>query len=104
MKRIESSVKHIPYSQEQVYTKVSDLSNLRSLVDRIPEDQKKNINLENLECTADKVSTTVSPIGTVELLVCRSPRPVQMCQDGDTALTHCAHFLDSDSIHRRIRL
>ena len=48
MKRIESSVKHIPYSQEQVYTKVSDLSNLRSLVDRIPEDQKKNINLENL--------------------------------------------------------
>ena len=74
MKRIESSVKHIPYSQEQVYTKVSDLSNLRYLVDRIPEDQRKGINLENLECTPDKVSTTVSPIGTVELaVVARDP-------------------------------
>lgn len=74
MKRIESSVKHIPYSQEQVYTKVSDLSNLRYLVDRIPEDQRNNINLENLECTPDKVSTTVSPIGTVEFaVVARDP-------------------------------
>ena len=74
MKRIESSVKHIPYSQEQVYTKVSDLSNLKNLMERIPEDQKKNINLENLECTPDKVSTTVSPIGTVELaVVARDP-------------------------------
>ena len=74
MKRIESSVKHIPYSQEQVYAKVSDLSNLRYLVDRIPEDKRNNINLENLECTPDKVSTTVSPIGTVEIaVVARDP-------------------------------
>ena len=74
MKRIESSVKHIPYSQEQVYAKVSDLSNPRYLVDRIPEDKRNNINLENLECTPDKVSTTVSPIGTVEIaVVARDP-------------------------------
>ena len=69
MKRIESNVKQIPYSQESVYAKVSDLSNLRDLIDRIPEDQKNNVNLENLECTADKVSTTVSPIGKVELVI-----------------------------------
>ena len=74
MKRIESNVKQIPYSQESVYAKVSDLSNLRELIDRIPEDQKQNINLENLECTTDKVSTTVSPIGKVELaIVSREP-------------------------------
>ena len=74
MKRIESNVKQIPYSQESVYAKVSDLSNLRELIDRIPEDQKHNINLENLECTTDKVSTTVSPIGKVELaIVSREP-------------------------------
>ena len=74
MKRIESSVKHIPYSQEQVYTKVSDLSNLRYLVDRIPEDQRNNIKLENLECTPDKVSTTVSPVGQIEIgVVARDP-------------------------------
>ena len=69
MKRIESSVKQIPYPQESVYAKVSNLSNLRELIDRIPQDQKQNINLENLECTTDKVSTTVSPIGKIELVI-----------------------------------
>jgi len=74
MKRIESSVKHIAYSQEQVYAKVSDLSNLKALIDRIPEDQKQDINLENLECTPDKVSTVVQPVGKVEVaIVSREP-------------------------------
>ena len=74
MKRIQSSVKQIPYSQEQVYAKVSDLSNLKTLIDRIPEDQRKGINLENLECTPDKVSTVVQPIGKVEIaIVSRDP-------------------------------
>ena len=74
MKRIESSVKHIAYSQEQVYAKVSDLSNLKTLIDRIPEDQKQGINLENLECTPDKVSTVVQPVGKVEVaIVSREP-------------------------------
>lgn len=74
MKRIESSVKHIAYSQEQVYAKVSDLSNLKTLIDRIPEDQKQGINLENLECTPDKVSTVVQPVGKIEVaIVSREP-------------------------------
>ena len=74
MKRIESSVKQIPYSQEQVYAKVSDLSNIKTLIDRIPEDQKKGINLENLECTPDRVSTVAQPIGKVEIaIVSREP-------------------------------
>ena len=74
MKRIESNVKQIPYSQESVYAKVSDLSNLRELMDRIPEDQKQNIKLEDLECTVDRVSTTISPIGKVEFaIISREP-------------------------------
>ncbi len=74
MKRIESGVKHIPYPQESVYNKVSDLSNIKHLADRIPEDQRQGINLENLECTPDKVTTTVSPIGQIEFgVVAREP-------------------------------
>ncbi len=74
MKRIQSSVKQIPYSQELVYAKVSDLSNIKTLIDRIPEDQKKGINLENLECTPDRVSTVAQPIGKVEIaIVSREP-------------------------------
>ena len=74
MKRIESGIKHIPYSQESVYSKVSDLSNLKYLVDRIPEDQKNQFKAEDLVCTPDRVSCTVSPIGQVEVgVVGRDP-------------------------------
>ena len=39
MANFESSVKVIPYSQERVYAKLSDLSNLESVKDRLPEDK-----------------------------------------------------------------
>ena len=74
MKRIESSVKHIPYPQESVYSKVSDLSNLRYVAERIPEDQKQQFNIENLECSTDHVSCTISPVGPFEIgVVAREP-------------------------------
>lgn len=74
MKRVESNIKQIPYSQESVYAKVSDLSNLRSLADRIPADQQSQFKVENLECTPDTVSCTISPIGQIEVgIVSREP-------------------------------
>ena len=48
MKRIESSVKQIPYPQEQVFAKVSDLSNLKDVADRIPADQMGQFNLQDV--------------------------------------------------------
>lgn len=74
MKRVESNIKQIPYSQESVYAKVSDLSNLRGLADRIPADQQSQFKVENLECTPDTVSCTISPIGQIEVgIVSREP-------------------------------
>ncbi|MBR4810427.1 MAG: SRPBCC family protein [Bacteroidaceae bacterium] len=74
MKRIESGIKQIPYSQESVYGKVSDLSNLKYLAERIPEDQKNQFKAEDLECTPDRVSCTISPIGQIEVgVVAREP-------------------------------
>ena len=74
MKRIESSVKQIPYPQESVYNKVSDLSNLKYLADRIPEDQKNQFKVEDLVCTPDRVSCTVSPVGQIEVgVISREP-------------------------------
>lgn len=74
MKRVESNIKQIPYSQESVYAKVSDLSNLRGLTDRIPADQQNQFKVENLECTPDTVSCTISPIGQIEVgIVSREP-------------------------------
>lgn len=74
MKRIESSVKHIPYPQESVFAKVSDLSNLKYVLDRIPADKKDQVNVQDLECTPDRVSCTVSPVGQIEVgIVSREP-------------------------------
>lgn len=74
MKRIESSVKQIPYPQESVFAKVSDLSKLKYLIDRIPADQKDQFNVQDMECTPDRVSCTVSPIGQIEVgVISREP-------------------------------
>jgi len=74
MKRVESNVKHIPYPQESVYAKVSDLSNLRYLADKIPAEQKDQFKTENLVCTSDTVKCTISPIGEIEFkVVSREP-------------------------------
>ena len=67
MKRVESNVKHIPYPQESVFAKVSDLSNLRDLADRIPAEQADQFKIEDLECTPDTVSCNISPVGQFEI-------------------------------------
>ena len=43
MSNFESSVKVIPYSQERVYNKLSDLSNLEAVKDRLPKDKVQDL-------------------------------------------------------------
>ena len=43
MANFESSVKVIPYSQERVYNKLSDLSNLEAIKDRLPQDKVEQL-------------------------------------------------------------
>ena len=43
MSKFESSIKHIPYRQQAVYDKLSDLSNLEKVRDKIPADKKSAI-------------------------------------------------------------
>ena len=74
MKRVESNVKHIPYPQESVFAKVSDLTNLRDLADRIPAEQADQFKIEDLVCTPDTVSCNISPVGQIEIgVVSREP-------------------------------
>ena len=60
MANFESSVKVIPYSQERVYAKLSDLSNLESVKGRLPEDKIQDL---------DTLSFSVSPIGQLTLQI-----------------------------------
>lgn len=64
MSQFESSVKQIPFSQECVYAKLSDLSNLESMKDRIPQDKVKDISFDS-----DTLTFSVDPVGKITLQV-----------------------------------
>ena len=87
MSNFESSVKVIPYSQERVYSKLSDLSNLEAIKDRLPQDK-----VQDLSFDSDTLSFSVSPIGQltlqiverepskcIKLATTNSPIPFNMC-------------------------
>ena len=60
----------IPYSQEQVYGKLSDLNNLEAVKDRIPTDK-----VQDLQFDADTVSFSVSPVGRLSLRIVNREEP-----------------------------
>lgn len=64
MSNFESSVKVIPYSQERVYSKLSDLSNLEAIKDCLPQDK-----VQDLSFDSDTLSFSVSPIGQLTLQI-----------------------------------
>ena len=64
MTKFESSVKVIPYSQERVYNKLSDLSNLEAIKDRLPQDK-----VQDLSFDSDTLSFNVSPVGQITLQI-----------------------------------
>ena len=64
MTKFESSVKVIPYSQERVYSKLSDLSNLESVKDRLPQDKVKDLSFD-----CDTLSFNAAPIGQITLKI-----------------------------------
>lgn len=64
MSKFESSVKVVPFSQERVYNKLSDLNNLESVKDRIPDDKVQNMSFDQ-----DTLTFDVSPVGEITLKV-----------------------------------
>lgn len=62
MTKFESSVKVISASQEAVYEKLSNLSNLETVKDRLPQDKVKNLSFD-----AESLSIEAAPIGKITL-------------------------------------
>ena len=60
MTKFESGVKVVPASQEAVYEKLSDLSNLEKVKDRLPEDKVKNLSFD-----AESMTIEVAPVGKI---------------------------------------
>ena len=64
-----SEIKTIPYSDECIFSMLSDLSNLERIKDRIPREHIKELTFDNDSCSID-----VSPIGKVDFhIVNREP-------------------------------
>lgn len=64
MTKFESSIKVLPFSQELVFEKLSDLNNLEKVKDKLPEDKVKNLSF-----TSDSLSIEVPPAGNVTLQI-----------------------------------
>ena len=73
--QFESPIKQIPYSQQRVYDRLSDLSNLEQYTDmleRLPQDK---IQIQDLVCDTDSVSFTASPAGRIEVHIVDREEP-----------------------------
>ena len=68
--KFESTVRHIPYSQQAVYDRLSDLSNIEAMKEQMPADKAQSV-------TSDKDSVTVSaaPVGNITLRIAERQEP-----------------------------
>lgn len=74
MAQYESSIKHIPYSQEQVYNKLSDLNNLNSVRDRLDLIKDKlDGKLEDMTFDSDSLTLKVQGLNLTLRIIEREP-------------------------------
>lgn len=74
MVKFESEVKHVPYSQERVYTKLSDLNNLNSVRERLDLlKEKLEGKLEDMSFDQDSLTMKVQGISLTLRIVEREP-------------------------------
>ena len=83
MSTFESSIRQIPYPQQNVYDKLSDLSNLKTLKERyelmkdnMPEEARKQAEaIKDLQFDQDSLTVNVPPVGTIRLKVVDREEP-----------------------------
>lgn len=74
MAQYKSSIKHIPYSQEQVYNKLSDLNNLNSVRDRLDLIKDKlDGKLEDMTFDSDSLTLKVQGFNLTLRIIEREP-------------------------------
>lgn len=67
MAQFESSVKYVPYSQERIFNKLSDLSNLESVRDKLAD------KVQGMEFDSDTMSFTVQGVSITLRIIEREP-------------------------------
>ena len=83
MTTFERSIRQIPFPQQNVYEKLSDLNNLQKLKERyammkdtMPEEARKQAEkIQDLEFDQDSLSVNVPPVGSIKLRVVNREEP-----------------------------
>lgn len=75
-----SDVKLIASNAHKVFAKLSDLSNVESLKDKIPAES----GLKDLKCDKDSVSFNINPVGNVmfKIIEREEPKTIKFTADG----------------------
>ncbi len=74
MVQFESSVKHVPYSQERVYTKLADLNNLASVREKLDAlKEQAGGKVEDLSFDQDSLTLKVQGISLTIRIIEREP-------------------------------
>ena len=79
MAQYESNVKHVPYSQEQVYNKLSDLNHLSSIRERLDLlKEKLDGKLEDMSFDSDSLTLKVQGISlTLRIIEREEPKTIK---------------------------
>ncbi len=68
--KFESEVKHLNYSQQQVYAKLSDFSHLQAIKEQMDDERLKSVEFES-----DTISFDIAPVGAICLRVVEREEP-----------------------------
>lgn len=73
--KYESGIRQIPYSQQRVYDKLSDLSFMQQYQDNLSQIPSDTFSVEDLQFSSDGFSCRVSPFGNVDLQIVEREEP-----------------------------
>ena len=68
--KYESSIREIPYSQQAVYNRLSDLSLSEQVRDQLPEDKREDITFDG-----ESITMNVPPVGDISIRICDREEP-----------------------------
>lgn len=74
MATYKSETKRVEASAQQVYSKLSDLGSLKTVIDNIPEEKipaDKRQMMEQIRITSDSIALPAGPVGEIRLQVSR---------------------------------
>lgn len=68
--KYESSVREIPYSQQAVYNRLSDLGLSEQVRNQLPEDKREDITFDG-----ESITMNVPPVGNISIRICDREEP-----------------------------